>query len=612
MERILSYMRYGLRKRVLEITTHAGSGHPTSCLSAVELLIALFGQHMRRGDRFVLSKGHAVPLLYVFYELLGLLEPHELDSFRQFGSRLEGHPSTRLPYIHAATGSLGQGLSIGLGMTIAQRIHKNNGAVFVLLGDSELTEGSNWEAAALAAHYTTNNLIALVDHNRWGQSTDVLEGHESERIAQKFVAFGWHAHIVDGHDLAAIIKTLEDIRRDQSGVPQVLIAHTSKGHGLNTVIEDHNGYHGKAFKQTELPALYEQLDRFFPGEKEYHLTAHDQALLAERAKIIAGSPAQRANIKITHEPIITGDIPTRRAFGQALTVIGSEAPDVISFDAEVKNSTGAELFEQAFPERFVQCYVAEQNMMGMAVGAAQTGCMPVASTFAAFTTRAYDQLRMASIGRVPFCVVGSHAGVSIGEDGPSQMGLEDIACMRALPGSIVLQPCDSMSTGKLLAHLLAHKHASVRYMRTLRGATPQIYQDDQEFSIGGCTVLKQSEHDVACVIASGVTVFEALKAYDILQGEGVAVAVVDAYSIKPLAQEIICSAIERSHKKFITVEDHYAQGGLGEAVLAAIADQGFKGTVLAVPDVPCSGTPEALRAWAHIDAQAIVNAVKAL
>ncbi|MGE0009291.1 MAG: transketolase [Candidatus Babeliales bacterium] len=605
---------YNTRVSSILSTTQAGSGHPTTCLSAADLVAVLFFYTMQfdpeahanpNNDRFILSKGHAAPLLYAIYKELGLLSEKELLSLRKFNSVLEGHPTARFSYSEAATGSLGQGLSIGAGIALSAKMDKRSFRTYVLMGDSEVAEGSVWEAAMIAAHYKLDNLIAILDVNKLGQSTETMEGYHLEHYQAMFASFGWHALVVDGHNIVDIAKAFDQAKK-LTGKPIIIIAKTIKGYGIKS-IEGKQGYHGKAFSKEELPGVLQELhDRF--GK-----IADAQIAYTWKAQY----PKDEQPVK-QHKPMVLiphfkkGElIATRKAYGLGLVELGKMIEMVISLDAEVKNSTFAELFEKQFPDRFVQCFIAEQNMVSMGVGFASRGKIPFISTFACFLTRAYDQIRMAAIGQAPLRIVGSHAGVSIGEDGPSQMGLEDIAMMRAIPNSIILYPADAVGTYKMLG-LMANYTAGISYMRTTRAATPVMYDNDQQFSVGGCHIVRQSGSDKACIIAAGITLFEALKAYDILHAQKIHVAVIDAYSIKPLAQDVIERVVKKSCKRVVTVEDHYRAGGLGEAVASALINENVQVKSLAVDHMPRSGTPEELFAYEELDAAAIVRAVKEL
>jgi transketolase len=609
---------YNMRVNCLRATTQAGSGHLTSCLSAADIMSVLFFDVMRydaqdvfnpHNDCFVLSKGHAAPLLYAAWKEVGVISDEEFMTLRQFDSVLEGHPTPRFPYVDVATGSLGMGLSIGLGKALAARLDGYSPYFYVLMGDAETSEGSVWEAAEVASFYRSSNLIAIVDVNRLGQSTTSIDGHAVEKYRKKFEAFGWKAWIVDGHDIASLIEVFNKAHQSVDQ-PAVIIAKTYKGYGLDAEIEDKQGFHGKAFAPERLPALLDSLKKKFPQAATYQ----ESTELELKEKVEFTTKNKELSPKSLKAFYKKGeDIPTRKVFGESLATWGKEYPEIVSLDADVKNSTFAEIFEKAFPERFFQCFVAEQNMISMGVGFATRGKIPFISTFSCFLTRAFDQLRMAAIGRAPLRIVGSHAGVSVGEDGPSQMGLEDIALMRTLPQSIVLHPCDAVSTFYLIQQMIEYTQG-ISYLRTLREATPVIYSNDHHFEIGGCTVLKQSDQDVACIIAVGITVFEALKAYDLLAHENIFVSVVDCYSIKPLPQEQLQAIIRRSGKKALIIEDHYMQGGLSEALTGGLCNAGFLffSFGIAVPPLPHSGRAAQLRSLYGIDGVSIQNRVREL
>lgn len=612
LQTFLEAKAYALRRASLIMTTRAGSGHPSSCLSAADMVSALFFYAMKydprnknnpNNDRFILSKGHAAPVLYAAWKEVGAISEEELLTYRQFDSRLEGHPTMRFPYAEAATGSLGIGLSIGVGMGIAAKIDHYDFRTYVLLGDAEVTEGSIWEAAEIAAFYKLDNLIALLDVNRLGQTREALHGHHLERYAAKFEAFGWHTIIIDGHTMLSIMAAL-DKARAHKGSPTIIIAKTFKGHGVD-LLENKEGHHGKSLTQEQLPEALMNLEAQFSEAADYV----DEYVWQPQLPSVVSQQWSRCALADMKEPqYAQGDmIATRKAYGQALAALGSVCDTIIGLDAEVKNSTFAEIFAEKFPERFVQCFIAEQNMVAMGIGLDRRGKIPFISTFGAFFSRAYDQIRMAAIGNAALRLVGSHAGVSIGEDGPSQMALEDIALMRALPNSVVLYPCDAVSTHRLVS-AMADYTAGISYLRTTRMATPVVYPLHEEFVIGGCKVLRESEKDVACIVAAGVTVFEALAAYDRLQQQGISIAVIDLYSIKPLDQITLLRIAGRC-KRIITVEDHYLEGGLGQAVMYALRETDIKVECLAVTKLPQSGKPAQLLAYAGIDADAIIAMV---
>lgn len=554
-------------------------------------------------DRFILSKGHASPVLYAVWKELGILTEDDVLTYRNIDSVLEGHPTLRFSRTEAATGSLGQGLSIAAGMAMSAKMDKRDFYTYCLLGDSEISEGSIWEAVEISAYYKLDNLVAILDCNRLGQSTPTLHEHDVNRYAQKFTAFGWHALIADGHNMQELMNVFDEAKKVKNK-PSIILAKTFKGYGVAQA-QDKEGFHGKAFKKEELPDILTALQQTFAQAAQY---AEDFVWKPTIPK--SEKPYKQSSIAIAKPTYAVGDkMPTRKAYGFAITAVGDVAQQAVSLDAEVKNSTYAEIFEEKYPDRFVQCFIAEQNMIGMAVGMANRGKIPFVSTFGAFFTRAFDQIRMAAIGQSPLRLTGSHAGVSIGQDGPSQMALEDIALMRTLPNSVVFYPSDATSTYKLVA-LMANHHNGISYLRTTRMATPVIYDDNETFEIGGCKVLHQSDHDVACVIGAGVTLHEALKAYKQLKKEKIYISVIDLYSIKPLAHETVLRVAQKAKNRIITVEDHYIQGGLGQAVTYALRNNDLSIECLAVKKLPRSGKPEELMARAGIDAHAIIKAVK--
>ncbi len=660
----LKHIAYQIRKSSIEMTSKAGSGHVTSSLSAADIIAALFFDVMHfdpdqfenpNNDRFILSKGHASPLLYAAWHELGKISDQELLSYRDFNSPLEGHPTFRFAYTEAATGSLGIGLSIGVGESLAARQTKRDFKTFVLLGDSEAAEGSVWEAVQLAVYYKLNNLIGIIDCNRLGQSTptmEALEGDAPERFKKMFDAFGWQAEIVDGHDMDALVTTLQKAR--EADRPVMIIARTKKGYGVD-LFEDKEGFHGKALNsEQEQEALAQLRERFADDEKfrsypstssgrtggpqrsfselgktgeireknkkDYQSVHPDSSknstvnaslsIPAVRPELVEGY--ERAYFSLPKPEYKKGDeVATRKVYGKALVALGNVCKEIVSLDAEVKNSTYAELFEKAYPDRFYQCFIAEQNMVSMGVGFDRRKLIPFISTFAAFFSRAHDQIRMAAVGRASLKLCGSHAGVSIGQDGPSQMGLEDIAMMRGLPDSIVLYPSDAVSAYRMV-EAMANYHEGISYLRTTRMATPVIYDAQESFPVGGCKVLRESQDDRVLVIGAGVTLHEALKAHEELAKEGIVIAVIDLYCIKPLDVETILRLAKACNNQIITVEDHYMAGGIGEAVAAAVSEYGIKVYPLAVTHLPRSGTPEELLSDSGIDAQAIVRHVKKL
>ncbi|HEX2068734.1 MAG TPA: transketolase, partial [Actinomycetota bacterium] len=508
----------------IRASTAGGSGHPTSSMSAAHLLAVLFADHLRydvddpknpANDRFVLSKGHASPLMYSVLKAIGAIGDEELLSFRKFGSPLQGHPAPipELPWIDVATGSLGQGLPIGLGMAMAMLLDGLPGRVWVLVGDSESAEGSVWEAMANASHREVRNLIAILDMNRLGQRGPTMLEWDSEAYAARARAFGWHALIVDGHDVEAIDGAYREAA--DGGGPTFIVARTIKGYGVSS-LADVEGWHGKSVSEEEAEEAIKELG----GTRSIIITPQKPEPMGEPERSTRGS---------YERPIFDEAEATRKAFGKALAALAPVRPDLVVLDGEVSNSTNTEDFEKVAPERFFEMYIAEQCMLGAAVGLQVMGKRPVAATFAAFLTRAYDFVRMGAISRANMVLSGSHAGVSIGEDGPSQMGLEDLAMMRAVNGSTVLYPADAAATVRLVEVMLDLD--GISYIRTTREKTPRLYDSDEEFTVGGSKTLRSSDQDRATVVGAGVTVFEALKAADELKGEGISVRVIDAYSV---------------------------------------------------------------------------------
>lgn len=596
-----------LRIDSINATTAAGSGHPTSCCSAADLVAALFFGHMRfdpknphfyNNDRFILSKGHAAPLLYAAWAQTGLFPTEDLLKLRQLGSDLEGHPTPRLPFADVATGSLGQGLSVGVGMALCARLDNLDYRTYVLMGDGECSEGSVWEAAALAGYNKLNNLIALVDVNRLGQSDPTPLGHNLDAYKRRFESFGWRTEEIDGHDVDEIVEVLAAVGLGDQ--PLVILAKTLKGAGIS-FIQDKENWHGK-------PLSREEADRAIAELRPSAKSGIGHPIAAP-----VHLPAPNLNAPASYPPInykLGDKVATREAFGVALARIGEVDTRVVALDGDTKNSTYSDKFLKKFPNRFTECYIAEQNMVGVATGFAVRGKVPFASTFATFFTRAFDQVRVAGISMANVKLCGSHVGVSIGEDGPSQMGLEDIAMMRAVAGSTVLYPSDAVSTEKLMDQMASHK--GVCFLRTSRPKTEVLYPNDEAFPIGGAKVLRQGPNDKVTVVAAGVTLYEALKAADQLKSEGVGITVIDCYSIKPLAKDVIHAATQKTNQVVITVEDHYAEGGLGDAVAGELSAAGVKVHKLAVRELPHSGKPEELLAKYGIDAHAIVQAVKSL
>jgi transketolase len=587
----------------IRASTAAGSGHPTSSMSAAHLLAVLYADHLRldvaeprslANDRFVLSKGHASPLMFSVLKAVGAIDDGALMSFRKLGSPIQGHPVPLpdMPYIDVATGSLGQGLAIGLGMALAMRMDGNPARVWVLMGDSEMAEGSVWEAMANASHHDVGNLIGICDMNRLGQRGPTMLGWDPGAYVARALAFGWGAIQIDGHDPAAIDEAYREAERADR--PTLIVARTVKGHGVS-FLEDREGWHGKALSAEEAEAAIAELG----GPRSIQITP-------SRPEPWSPSAARSGRVAI---PSYDDAIATRKAFGETLAALAAD-PDVVVLDGEVSNSTYTEDFQKVAPERFVELYIAEQCMVGVAVGLQALGKRVYAASFGAFLTRAYDFVRMAAVSRADIRLCGSHAGVSIGEDGPSQMALEDLAMMRAVHGSTVLYPADGNSAAKLTA-ATADNHG-ITYIRTTREKTPPLYAADEVFGIGGSKVLRASATDAATIVAAGVTVSEALRAADELEARGIHVRVIDAYSVKPIDAETLVGAMDETGL-LLVVEDHWTEGGLGEAVLSGVAHAAeLCGRVvrLAVGAMPGSGTPEQLRDRADISARAIVQRIQ--
>ncbi|MBT2366059.1 transketolase [Streptomyces sp. ISL-10] len=601
----LAQLGQQLRVDAVRAADAAGSGHPTSSMSAADLAAVLLARHLRYdftrpehpgNDRLVLSKGHASPLLYALYLAAGAIDEDELLTFRKRDSRLEGHPTPRLPWVDVATGSLGQGLPVGVGMALAgKRLDQIPYRVWVLSGDSEMAEGSVWEAVEHAAHEGLDNLTLVVDVNRLGQRGPTRLGWDLDAYARRLEAFGWHTLRIDGHDITAIDAALADAEAT-TGRPTAVLARTHKGHGV-AAVQDQEGRHGKP-----LPEADEAI-RELGGVRD--------------ARIEVARPPE---VRVLHRrgggltlPVyeIGDEVAPRTAYGQALAALGSARTDVVALDAEVGDSTRTELFAKEHPGRYFQCYIAEQQLVAAAVGMSARGYVPFAATFAAFLTRAHDFIRMAAVSRSSINLVGSHAGVAIGEDGPSQMGLEDLAMFRAVPGSTVLYPCDAAQTARLVAAMADLPNVS--YLRTSRSDMPVLYGRDEDFPVGGSKVLRSSGRDRACVVAAGVTVHEALAAARALEREGIPVRVVDAYCVKPIDTATLQNAADDTGC-LITVEDHHLEGGLGDAVAEVFADGRPVPRLvrLGVRGVPASATAAEQLHAAGIDAESIAAAVRLL
>lgn len=592
-----------LRVDSVRAAAAAGSGHPTSSMSAADLMAVLFACHLRydftdphrpANDHLIFSKGHASPLLYSLYKAAGVVDDEELLSFRKRGSRLEGHPTPRLPWVDVATGSLGQGLPIGVGVAMAGRLERLPYRVWVLCGDSELAEGSIWEAAEHAGDEGLANLTAIVDVNRLGQRGPTRHGWDTGAYARRFGAFGWHTIEIDGHDPGQIDFALSDACNTRRR-PTVILAKTRKGEGVLEV-ENREGAHGKALKD--------------PDKAVEELGGPRNVRVDVRTPDETPAPYRFEGGKLELPRYVVGEsVATRTAYGEALAALGAARGDVVALDGEVADSTKTETFGEAFPERFFEMYIAEQQLVAAAVGLQVRGWKPYAATFAAFLTRAHDFIRMAGVSRASIRLVGSHAGVAIGEDGPSQMGLEDLAMMRAVHGSTVLYPCDANQAAALIAEMADAD--GVSYLRTTRGSTPVIYEPGERFPIGGSRVLRHSPGDRVTIVAAGVTVHEALAAADELAAEGIPVGVIDLYSVKPVDAAALSEAATTTGN-LITVEDHRLEGGLGDAVMDAVSELGPRMVKLGVTGLPGSATPEEQLADARIDRRAIVAAVKRL
>jgi transketolase len=596
-----------VRYFILESTNKAGSGHPTSSLSAVELMVTLFfggflqydlqAPEYHNNDRVIFSKGHASPLFYSLYAAAGQVSEEELLSLRTFGSPLEGHPTPAFPFTEAATGSLGQGLSIGLGEALnAMYLDKLPYKTYVLLGDSEMSEGSQWEAIQLASYYMLDNLVGIVDVNRLGQRGETMYGHDLQAYQKRLQAFGWETILIeDGHsvlEVAAAYTRAAEIRNR----PVAILARTVKGKGASK-IENQNGWHGKALKGEVYQAALEEL-----GEVDTSL----------RGEVQLPEYINPVGIEIGasfSEPEFEEEISTREAYGKALSTLFSKRPELVALDAEVSNSTHAADIRESFPERFFEMYVAEQNMLGTALGLSLRGKVPFVSSFAAFMTRAFDQLRMGQYSGSNIKCLGSHAGVSIGQDGSSQMGLEDLAMFRSLHGSVVLYPCDGPSMAQMVGE--AAKHKGLVYIRATRAKTPVVYYKVESFPIGGSKVLSQSDIDVFTVCGAGITVHEALKAFKLLAEENIPIRVIDLYSVKPIDRQTLIEAGQAT-KGILVVEDHYPEGGLGEAVASALGPTTIPVHSLAVNKLPKSGKPDELLDYEGISHQAIVKKIKEL
>ena len=596
-----------LRVDSIRASAVTNSGHPTSSMSGADLMAVLLDAHLRydfgepddpHNDHLIFSKGHASPLLYSMYRAAGAIDEAELLTFRTFGSRLEGHPTPDIPWVDVATGSLGQGLPDGVGVALAgKKLDRLPYRVWVLCGDSEMAEGSMWEAFEHAAFFELDNLTAIIDVNRLGQRGETMHGWDLDAYADRARAYGWHAIEIDGHDVEAIDRAYSEAK-STSGQPTVVVARTIKGKGVKEV-EDKPGWHGKALDHPE--QAIEELG----GVRNIVVDVHKPDRSAEPHVFEASGELELPSWDEGEQ------VATRLAYGEALKALGGARGDVVAVDGEVSNSTYAELFAKAYPERYFEMYIAEQQLVATAVGLQVRNWVPFASTFAAFFARAYDFIRMAAISQANIRLCGSHAGVSIGEDGPSQMALEDLAMMRAVHGSTVLYPSDANQAAKLVA-AMADRDGIV-FMRSTRAATPVIYGAGEDFPIGGSRVVR--EGDDLTIVGAGITLHESLKAAEQLAREGIEVCVIDLYSVKPADGETLRAAADATGGRVLTVEDHWPEGGIGDAVLEALSADGdlpARVVRLAVREMPGSGKPAELLAAAGIDADHIAEAARTL
>ncbi|OGH81153.1 MAG: transketolase [Candidatus Magasanikbacteria bacterium RIFCSPLOWO2_12_FULL_34_7] len=591
-----------IRYYILISTTKAGSGHPTSSLSATDIMTALFFDgHFKfdasnpnnpNNDRLLFSKGHASPLFYALWAVAGNLKEKDLLTLRKFGSPLEGHPTMKFPFTEAATGSLGQGLSVGVGIALnAKYLDKLPYYTYVLLGDSEMAEGSVWEAIDLATYYNLDNLIAIVDVNRLGQRGETKYGHDTKAYAKRVKAFGWETIEVDGHNIEKIINAIKKAKNTKNK-PIMIVAKTIKGKGVSFA-ENKDGWHGKALTEEQLAKALTELGEIKKTEVKLKLPKN---LL----------PQKYTPNKVKIETSTKDKIATRKAYGTGLLKAHINYPNIVVLDAETSNSTFAETFKNYYPNRFFEMFIAEQNMVGTAIGLSSRGKIPFVSTFAAFLSRAYDQIRMTQYSNSNIKFVGSHAGVSIGEDGSSQMGLEDISMFRSIHNSVVLYPSDAVSTEKLVMKSCQHK--GVVYIRTTRQDTSILYKETDTFEIGGSKILRKSENDIVTIVSAGITLHEALSAYEELKSKGINIRIIDLYCIKPIDTKTLLESAQKT-KAIITVEDHYEAGGLGEAVKNVLSTQSTPVYSLFVDKIPMSGTPQELLDYEGISKNAIIKAV---
>ena len=606
----LQDLAHKLRIHSVNMTTASKSGHPTSCSSMAEIMSVLFYREMRytvaepkhpANDRFILSKGHAAPILYAAWAEAGLFPTSELMNLRKIDSDLEGHPTPRLSFIDVATGSLGQGLSVACGMAYAAKhFDKASYRTYCLMGDGESMEGNIWEALNFAGFYKLNNLCAIIDVNRLGQSDPAPLQHDMEVYKKRLESFGFHALVVDGHDIQELCKAFEEAKA-VTDKPTCLIAKTFKGKYFPD-IENLMNWHGKAL-----------------GDKSASVVAHVQSLMKNPSVTPSSIPAPVMDcpaadikgVKLSAPPAykLGQTLATRQAYGSALAKLASSNTRVVALDGDMKNSTFSQEILKVDKNRYIECFICEQNMLGVGIGVAcRDRTVAFASTFAAFLTRGFDNLRMGVISQTNLNVVGSHCGVSIGEDGPSQMALEDIAMFRSLPGCTVFYPSDAVSTERAVE--LAANTRGICFVRVSRPATAVIYDNDEKFEIGKAKIVRRSDSDQVLVIASGITLSEAMKAADTLAGQGVNVRVMDPFTIKPLDVGAVREHAAACGGRVVTVEDHYPEGGIGDAVLDAVAEtRNVVVKKLAVNAVPRSGPPMELLDMFGISAQCIVKAV---
>ena len=596
-----------LRVDSIRSSSAAGSGHPTSSMSAADLMAVLVAKYLHydfdepqdpRNDHLIFSKGHASPLLYAIYKAAGAISDDEMLTFRKAGSRIEGHPTPVLPWVDVATGSLGQGLPIAVGVALAgKRLDQLPYRIWCLCGDSEMAEGSVWEAFESAAFHGLNNLTAIVDVNRLGQTGETMHGWDLALFAARARAFGWHAIEIDGHDLAAIDRAYAEAAGVEDR-PTVILAKTEKGHGV-AAVANRNGFHGKPLADPE--AAIAELG----GIRHLSVAVAKPTGPAEPHRFPATGELHLPEYEVGSKEA------TRKAYGDALVALGAARGDVVALDGEVGNSTYSEEFAAAYPERFIQCYIAEQQMVAVAIGLQVRGWRPYAATFAAFLSRAYDFVRMGAVSRADIVLTGSHAGVSIGEDGPSQMALEDIASMRAVYGSTVLYPSDANQAAALVAKVL-HQHGIV-FIRTTREKLPVIYPSTEPFDIGGSRVVRQTDADQVTLVGAGITLHESIAAADLLKADGISARVIDCFSVKPIDADTLRAAGAET-AGIVTVEDHWPEGGLGDAVLEVFAADANRPRIvkLAVRHMPGSATPAEQLALAGIDAAHIAAAARDL